>query len=214
MRVPAHRPKPPQFRDTDTLRLHPESRGPKRAKVKSKVKKLVLVAAAVLVPLTLLGTGALYLYFTPYFALQEIESAARRGDAAALEKRVDFPAVRASVKRQVVARIDQAVAANPNPLAAFGSALAGALSEPAVDALITPDNMARMLRGENIGAVQGPTLQLDTSKVELEYIGVNRFQAVTAPAPDGFTLILTREGWLDWKLVSVILPAGWSIQGA
>ena len=122
--------------------------------------------------------------------------------------------MRSSVKRQVVARIDQAAAANPNPLAAFGSALAGALSEPAVDALITPDNVARMLRGESIGSVQGPTLQLDTSRVELEYIGVNRFQAVTAPAPAGFTLVLVRDGWFDWKLVEVILPESWNLRGA
>lgn len=180
------------------------------------MKKLVLVLLAVLVPLTLLGTGAVYLYFTPYFALQEIERAARSGDTAALERRVDFPAVRSSVKRQVVARIDQAAALNPNPnpLAAFGSALAGALTEPAVDALITPDNVARMLRGESIGAVRGPTLQLDSSRVELDYIGFDRFQAVTAPPPDGFTLILVRDGLLDWRLVDVILPEGWNLRGA
>jgi len=190
--------------------LHPESRGLTR----KTVKKLVLVAVSLLVALTLLGGGALYLYFTPHFALQEIEHAARGGDTAALAQRVDFPAVRASVKRQVVARIDRVAATNPNPMAAFGSALASALSEPAVDALITPDNVARMLRGETIGTVQGPTLHLDTSNVELEYIGFNRFQAVTAPAPAGFTLVLSRQGWLDWKLVEVILPESWSFPGA
>jgi hypothetical protein len=177
------------------------------------VKKLILVVAGLLVPLTLLGVGAVYLYFTPYFALEAIEQAARGGNTAALAERVDFPAVRASVKRQVVARIDQAAAANPHPLAAFGSSLAGALSEPAVDALITPDNVARMLRGEQVAAVQGPTLHLDSSNVELAYIGMNRFQAVTAPAPGGFTLILARDGWFDWKLVDVILPEGWSLPG-
>ncbi|HEY6729383.1 MAG TPA: DUF2939 domain-containing protein [Polyangiaceae bacterium] len=178
------------------------------------MKKLVLVAASFLVPLALLGSGALYLYFTPYFALQEIERAARAGDTASLAQRIDFPAVRSSVKRQIVARIEAGAAANPNPLAAFGSALAGALSDPAVDALLTPDNVARLLRGESLGAVQGPTLHLDTSNVDLEYIGFNRFQAVTAPAPAGFTLVLARQGWLDWKLVEVILPQSWSFRGA
>lgn len=171
------------------------------------------MVVAVLLPLALIGAGSVYLYFTPHLALKEIERAARSGDTAALAQRVDFPAVRSSVKRQVLARIDQVAAANPNPLAAFGSALAGALSEPAVDALLTPDNVARMLRGESLGSVQGPTLRLDTSSIELKYIGFNRFQAVTAPAPGGFTLVLAREGWLDWKLVEVILPESWSFQG-
>ena len=191
--------------------MHPERRGLKRTNVK---KKVVLVVLALLVPLTLLGSGALYLYFTPFFALEEIERAARAGDTKALAEHVDFPAVRASVKRQVVARIDQAASANPNPLAAFGSALAGALSEPAIDALLTPDNVARMLRGESIGTVQGPKLDLDPSRVQLGYIGVNRFQAITAPEPNGFTLVLTRTGWFDWKLVDVILPPSWSLRGA
>jgi len=178
------------------------------------VKKLVLVVALVLLPLVLLGGGATSLYYTPHLALKEIESAARAGDTAALAERVDFPAVRSSVKRQLQARFDQAAAANPNPLAAFGSALAGALSDPAVDALVTPDNVARMLRGENLGAVQGPTLRLDASSVTLQYSGFNRFHAITAPAPSGFTLVLAREGWLDWKLVEVLLPESWSFNGA
>jgi len=176
------------------------------------VKKL-LVVAAVLLPLVLLGAGAVYLYYTPHRALQAIERAARSGDTRALSERVDFPAVRVSVKRQVVARIDQAAAATPNPLAAFGSALAGALSEPAVDALVTPENMARMLRGENVGSVQAPTLQLESGSVELSYRSFDRFEAVTAPAPAGFTLILARDGWFDWKLVDVLLPQSWSLRG-
>lgn len=175
--------------------------------------KKLLVVAAVLLPLVLLGGGAVYLYYTPHRALQRIEGAARSGDTRALSERVDFPAVRASVKRQVVARIDQAAAANPNPLAALGSALAGALSEPAVDALVTPENVARMLRGENMGSVQAPKLQLDGSSVELGYRGIDRFEAVTAPAPNGFTLVLARDGWFDWKLVEVVLPQSWSLRG-
>ena len=175
--------------------------------------KKLLVVAAVLLPLVLLGGGAVYLYYTPHMALQAIERAARSGDTGTLSARVDFPAVRASVKRQVVTRIDQAAAANPNPLAAFGSALAGALSEPAVDALVTPDNMARMLRGENIGSVQAPTLQLESGSVELRYVGLDRFEAITAPAPGGFTLVLARDGWFDWKLVEVLLPQSWSLRG-
>jgi len=177
------------------------------------VKKLLAILA-VLVAVALLGGGATYLYFTPQLALRAIERAARSGDTKALAERVDFPAVRASVKRQVVARIDQAAAANQSPLAAFGSALAGALSEPAVDALVTPDNLARMLRGERVGSVQGPTIVLDSSNVKLGYVGIDRFEAVTAPAPGGFTLVLARDGWFDWKLVDVVLPASWSLGGS
>jgi len=194
-------------------RLAPRKPPPYAEVMPRRVNKLVVVLA-VMVPLLLLGTAAVYLYFTPYFALQAIERAARSGDTTALAQRIDFPAVRASVKQQVVARIDQAAAPNPNPLAAFGSALAGALSEPAVDALVTPDNLARMLRGESVGSVQGPTLRLEDSHVEFGYIGIDRFQAITAPPPGGFTLVLARDGWFDWKLVDVVLPENWNFRGA
>ena len=193
---------------TRSLGLHLKSRRLKR----SRVKKL-LVVMAVLLPLALLGAGAVYLYYTPHMALEAIEGAARSGDTNTLSARVDFPAVRASVKRQVAARIDEAAAANPNPLAALGSALAGALSEPARDALVTPENLARMLRGENIGSVQAPTIQLESSSVELRYVGLDRFEAITAPVPGGFTLVLARNGWFDWKLVEVVLPQSWNLRG-
>lgn len=174
------------------------------------MKKLVLIALAVMVLFALVVGGSAYLYFTPHLALRELEGAARRGDTRALTQRVDFPALRESVKAQLRARIDQAAAQNPHPLAALGSALAGAFSDPAVDAMVTPENLARMLRGENMGGVQGPTLQLDSSSVELRYAGRDRFEATTAPPPSGFTLILAREGWFDWKLVDVVLPASWA----
>jgi hypothetical protein len=177
------------------------------------VKKLLLIGLAVVVPFALVVTSAAYLYFTPHLAFRELERAARRGDTAALAQRVDFPALRQSVKGQLKARIDRAAAQHPHPLAALGSALAGAFSEPAVDAVVTPDNLARMLRGETIGGVQGPTLHLESSNVELRYVGLDRFEATTAPAPDGFTLTLTRNGWFDWKLVDVVLPASWVFPG-
>ena len=170
------------------------------------VKKLLLIALAVMLVFALVVGGSAYLYFTPHLAFRELERTARRGDAVALAQQVDFPALRVSLKGQVQARIDQQAAQNPNPLAAFGSALAGAFSAPAVDAMVTPENVARMLRGENVAGVQ---MRLETNSVELHYASRDRFEATTAPAPNGFTLVLARDGWFDWKLVDVVLPANW-----
>jgi len=174
------------------------------------VKKLLLIVLAVMVVFALVVGGSAYVYFTPHLAFREIERAARRGDTVGLSQRVDFPALRESVKGQLKTRISQAAAQSADPLATLGSALAGAISDPAVDALVTPENVARMLRGEKVNGVQGPTLSLESSSIELHYAGRDRFEATTAPAPDGFTLVLARDGWFDWKLVDVVLPASWA----
>ncbi|HEX8359973.1 MAG TPA: DUF2939 domain-containing protein, partial [Longimicrobium sp.] len=44
---------------------------------------------------------AVWLFFTPHLAVRRLQQAAESGDRQALERMVDFPAVRASVKDEV-----------------------------------------------------------------------------------------------------------------
>ena len=177
------------------------------------MKRLVLILVLLLVPLTLVvGLGA-YVYYMPQLALKELAQAARRGDTSALEQRIDFPAVRESLKQQVQERLSKSASNSQNPLAAFGTALAGAVAAPAVDAIVTPDNVARLLRGEGFGPGPGPTLSLDSSRLDMHYETLDQFVVTSAPPPNGFELILGRDGWLDWQLVDVRLPASWQLPG-
>lgn len=180
----------------------------------SRVKRLVLILVALLVPLMLVVGLAVYAYYTPQLALRELNNAARHGDTGTLERLIDFPAVRESLKQQVQERLSKSTSNSQSPLAAFGTALAGAVAAPAVDTMVTPDNVARLLRGETFGPSAGPTLSLDSRQLEMHYENLDRFEVTSAPPPDGFELILERDGWLDWRLVDVRLPASWVLPGA
>ena len=163
-----------------------------------------------LVALLVVGGFGAYGYFAPHLALERLQEAAHANDLAALDEQVDFPAVRASLKQQIKARIEQGSQTAANPLAALGSALAGSLTDPAVDALVTPENLARLLRGEAFGSPQAPRLRLDSGHWHAGYAGWDEF--VVAPEPDsGFRVILRRNGLFDWTLADVRLPDSWAL---
>lgn len=169
-----------------------------------------LLAAAAALFLIVTASLAAYAYFTPYLTMRAIHEAAMTGDTKRLEEHVDFPKVKASLKQQIRARIDEGAAQSSNPLAAFGSALAGALAEPAVDALVTSENVARLLRGEELGRAGNGGAKFDNESFEMGYEGMNRF-VVTTHAKNGFVFVLEREGALSWRLTEVRLPETWRI---
>jgi hypothetical protein len=168
------------------------------------VKKLV----ALLVALLVVGGLGAYAYFTPHLALERLHAAAESEDMVALGQQVDFPAVRASLKQQIKARIEQRSQTSTNPLVALGSALAGSLTDPAVDALVTPENLAKLLRGEAFGSPEAPRLRLDGSQVPMAYNGWDEF-VVGSEHDSGFRIILRRDGLFDWTLTDVRLPDSW-----
>lgn len=172
------------------------------------MKKLLIA-----VVLSLLVIGPLtYVYFTPYLALGSIRDAAKAGNTAALNENVDFEALRESLKHQIQARLDRGAQQNQHPLAAFGSMLAGALAAPAVDALVTPQNVTKLLGGEGVGGAEGPRIRLESDNVEMGYADLHTFEVSTASASaNGFRLILERRGVLSWKLTDIRLPDDWQV---
>jgi Protein of unknown function (DUF2939) len=76
----------------------------------------------------------------PYFSFWRFTVAIRSGDAAAISSRVDFPAVRASLKRQLVARF-----ARGNSGHKRWSNLGPTLIDAIVDAYVTPEGIAALL---------------------------------------------------------------------
>src|SRR5438045_9620783 len=77
---------------------------------------------------------------SPYFSFWRFTAPLRSGDSAALSSRMDFPAIRASLKKQLVARFNQGTASHkwrndlgPTPIDAI------------VDAYLTPERIAAVL---------------------------------------------------------------------
>lgn len=161
--------------------------------------------------LKLWGAGAVVLaavglYATPFVALQQMRAAARAHDGPALAAFVDFPAVRESLKLGLRAKL---VGGDVTPANVMGAEVAGALLEPMVDALITPDSLARVLRGQpptqaaaGLGVAEAPA-QVDT---RMGYESPSRFVFAIKPRgsdDDPVELVLRRDGLWGWKLAGL-----------
>ena len=77
---------------------------------------------------------------SPYFSFWRFTAAVQSRDAGAISARVDFPAVRASLKRQLVARF-----ANKTSSHKRWSNLGPTLIDAIIDAYVTPDGIAALL---------------------------------------------------------------------
>ena len=94
------------------------------------IRWLVIICAVVL-----LVYGA-----SPYFSFWRFTAAVQSRDAAAISARVDFPAVRASLKRQLVERF-----ANKTTSHKRWINLGPSLIDAIIDAYVTPDGIAALL---------------------------------------------------------------------
>ena len=89
---------------------------------------------------------------SPYFSFWRFRAAVQSRDAAAISSRVDFPAVRASLKKQLVARF----ANRTNSHKRWGN-LGPSLIDAIIDAYITPEGIAQLLSNpEALRNLQAP----------------------------------------------------------
>ena len=157
-------------------------------------------------------------FVSPFVAAQGLIRAARAGDAAGLERRVDFPAFRESLKTELNARAAVEIrerAGDDRGLAALGMLLAPSLVEGAVDSFVTPQAIAAMVRSAERPEPQQPAPSEDTPAVPKDrvhqswaYRGLNTF-AVTLTRQDRpdeeLVLLMRRSGPFGWKLSGVDL---------
>lgn len=176
------------------------------------------------ISLSLIGFAALIVsigfYFTPYIAVHNMRKAAENRDAETLSDYVDYPSLRESIKANLNAKFaGEAVKSPPkSPFEAFGAALAVVLVNRMVDAFVTPESLAMLMKGEKPGANSsaehsGNDVKSDRPKTEtsMAYEGINRFvvkvqdkEKNQAGAP--VELVFKRYGLVSWKLASLRLP--------
>lgn len=183
----------------------------------------ILVAAGVVLAAFLVAA-----YFvSPIIALHGLTTAAKAGDRAKLERGVDFPAVRESLKAQLKAVMTRSVAEDPklrdNPFAALGQMLLVGVIDKAVDAYATPDAIAEMVATnkapEHISTDTPPPPPIEqpkpkaksTTEAHYAYQGLNHFHATyrdkTDQPGEELGLVMERRGLFTWKLVKIELPA-------
>ncbi|CAN5314513.1 DUF2939 domain-containing protein [soil metagenome] len=179
-------------------------------------RKALIAIVAVVVGLFLVA------YFgTPFLAVQGLISAAKAGDEAALEQRVDFPALRQSMKNEMNARL---VAEMRKDLGDHGSALGGlgmllapSLISSAVDSLITPKAVAAMVtearepRASDAVGQTTPKPESSGDQIKRSY-GFRDLDTFAVTLTDAqhpnrtLDLLLERRGVFFWKLAGVDLP--------
>lgn len=116
-------------------------------KQSSQQKKRWIMVSAVGLAVLLLA----YYLASPWVALARFKADAQARRTDRMSHYIDFAAVRASIKAQLLARLQEEMPADAasKGWANVGMALAGAALEPAVYVLASPQGLVAMMNGEN-----------------------------------------------------------------
>ncbi|MBO9501035.1 DUF2939 domain-containing protein [Brevundimonas sp. A19_0] len=158
---------------------------------------------------------------SPVFAMQALTRAAEQGDEQALDRLVDFAAVRQSLKDELNARMMAEMRADDSGVdpawAGLGMLLGPAIVSGAIDAVVTPQGVATMVRTAEAPEPEdvlnrpeaSPGKTEDDVRKSWTYRGANRVEVrlTTTDRPDQpLILNMDRQGLFGWRLVEIDLP--------
>ncbi|MEO5641501.1 MAG: DUF2939 domain-containing protein [Sphingomicrobium sp.] len=165
------------------------------------------------VALALGGAAAGWWFASPWWTLKAMREAAAAHDERKLSAYVDYPALRESLKDDVMRRITTD-GRGAEGLGAIGAQVANAIAGPLIDAAVTPQGVQAMFDGEQAARQPGatpetkagqlPPLPAAKDRPVIERGGLNQFR-VHAREPGSATMVFRRDG-LGWKLAGVDLP--------
>jgi Protein of unknown function (DUF2939) len=193
----------------------------------------LVTAVAVLIAVIVLGVAALA-YASPYLVLDRLKRAADARNAEIVNRYVDYPALRTSLKQQVTEMLARRIDAQKreHPFAALGALVGMALIGPLVDAYATPDGVAALLNGlpprgepgetppqpgaqpgddsaasgqeQSNAAAPAPT---QPPRASAGYDGIDQFVVTYRRDAQSrpYSVLLRRDGWFSWKLFAVNL---------
>ena len=151
-------------------------------------------------------------YSAPYFTVLAMKSAADAKDAEKLSSYVNFPALKENLKGTFNAKVASEATKQENPFAALGAAMAAAFINPMVDAFVTPESLAMMMKGDKPQAGKSADASKSSDRdvdIHMAYESFDRF-VVTVKKKDSndapVGLVFRREGLLSWKLAALRLP--------
>ena len=166
------------------------------------MKKLLAAVVALLL------LGASWFYFSPMWALRGMRDAAQARDSAKLSGYVDYEALRTDLKSDFRRLMMEEVQKQPeNGFGALGAAVAMALIDPMVDAMVSPEGVEAMFNqqkqeeaksGKPSLAAAGPGEDPVIDRVSLDEF--------KASGRDGKGAMIFRRHGLGWKLSGVDLP--------
>jgi hypothetical protein len=188
----------------------------------STSNRLAVAAGALLIA----ATGA-YWYWSPYMAMNSMQSAAEKKDADAFNQYVDYSKLRESLKGQFSAMMTKELGKRPSgggglesAGAALGTMLGLAFADRFIDAMVRPEVVMQAMAEGKLQSPEGGK-QSDAGtpakgdqaeiKWSVERKGVDRVVArgtqrdVSPDSIPGF--VFDRSGFASWKLTEIRLPA-------
>ena len=176
------------------------------------MKKWIALLVAVLLAL---GT---YVVAGPYLAINGIRTALAEQDTGKLERHVDFPALRVSIKAQMEDKLARRAGGMQSNLAgAFALSIANNFVGSGVDAMVTPLGIGALLQGRSLwkksigetvdGDSYSKAVPVDPLKQAVRrYESPSRFTA-TVLDEDGKPMVFVfKRNGLRWKLADIRLP--------
>ena len=169
--------------------------------------------------LILLLALAGYVVAGPYMAMNGIRNALIQQDAGKLERHVDFPALRVSIKAQMQDKLARSTSSSvqSNLIGAFALSVANNVVGSGVDAMVTPLGIGALLQGRSLwkktvgetvdGDTYGKAVPMDPLKEAVRrYESPSRFTA-TVLDEDGKPMVFVfKRNGLRWKLADIRLP--------
>jgi DUF2939 family protein len=163
--------------------------------------KIAAVAAALIV----IASSTLWYFESPAWTLKGIKDAAQSHDADALNAYIDYPALRDSLKAELMARMMAEGQKGTSGFGALGMAFGSAMMGPMIDGLVSPAGIRAALlasRHENAppaaSALHVPEEPVIVRRNFSEFL-------VTAKDRPNSGLVFKRHG-LSWMLSGVELP--------
>jgi hypothetical protein len=167
----------------------------------------ILLASAILLAALL----AAWYFLSPFLLLRSLSTAVKNDDRDAIATDVDFPAVRDGLKQQLDSYIETRVAGprKRDPFARLLLSLAPSIGGQVIDAVVTPDGVATILRQHTSQTSSGGTSRPSLWRGKFAWIGPDHLRATYANArhPDQpIALDLERRGLFGWQVTGLTLP--------
>jgi hypothetical protein len=165
------------------------------------MSKIAAVAAALMA----IASVPLWYFESPVWTLKGMKDAAQSRDADALNAYIDYPALRRSLKAELIARMMAEAQKDKSGLGALGMAVGSAMVRPLIDGLVSPGGMrAALLANRHEKApLAASALHLPEQPV-IQRRNLSEF-LVTAKNQPNSGLVFKRHG-LSWMLSGVELP--------
>lgn len=165
---------------------------------------------------------AAYVGAGPYLTMRAIRTAVKEQDTTALAKQIDFPALRASLKAQLLDAMVREAGEDvqANPIGAFALTIATSVVNGTVDAMVTPIGLAGVMEGRRLWRNTRDSFsrpQVDANGEPLpvpeplhdaryNYESLSRFTATVEDESGKPIVFVLRRNGLQWKLADIRLP--------